>query len=211
MPAEHKTDSEKENALMREDVMALYQHFQGDAFGQLLADPGNWRSLAQGLLRSGDLIAEAHRRSFTDEGTVPNPKSAGRIVVDEWKLVDMQIHLMAAVLYGYAIEVMSKGIVIKQRRLDPATLSCMPANLKTHDIAGLLDTAGVQLDYEEQEIIPFLHECVVWMGRYPVPLEDPVARSKWLEGYALSGTHFADAKATVRRLYHKLCIAWNAA
>jgi hypothetical protein len=205
---EHTPDP---GTLTSAELKALRAFYESDAYAELLGDPMNWLQHAQRLFRSATILSKQFARAFSDDGTIPNPASGGRIVIDHWKLVDIQLHLVAAMLYGYSLELLAKGVLIAMSPLTPAKLNRLPKHLDTHNLERLVEDTKIPLDANEKEILPFLRDCVYWMGRYPVPLSGPVARRKWQERFSSCSTEFREADVISRGLYDKLYNALKAA
>ena len=76
----------------------------------------------------------------------------------------------AMMLMGMALEALLKGCLVAK---NPSLVkSCEIDNkLKTHDLVRLFQDAGITLNQQERNFCTTLTDYVVWLGRYPIPVE----------------------------------------
>ena len=136
-----------------------------------------WAASSLVLIRAADSLWERAvaandlwRRSFkTNAGGTPANDSAP-LSADELRVFeDHGIERVALMLLGFAIENVSKGLIVQA---DPSVVNDEDAQLrlKTHDLVNLAERAGIDLDASEQGHLQVVRDYLVWLGRYPVPL-----------------------------------------
>ena len=96
--------------------------------------------------------------------------------------------LPAIALYGAALENAFKGLMVSK---DPALIGAhkLSEKLKSHKLVELARAAGISLSPDEQYLLKWVSEVVIWKGRYPVPT-DPQAADFFhpLDEVTLEGT-----------------------
>lgn len=75
-------------------------------------------------------------------------------------------------LWGYSIENLLKAIIVKKNSEDDKkVISKLPTVIKSHDLLKLVESAHVSyLSRDYPDILSKLKECIIWYGRYPVPI-----------------------------------------
>jgi len=83
-------------------------------------------------------------------------------------------------LYAFAIENLCKGYLVNQlsneEKKSIRARGKLPGTLKTHDLKELVESIGLKLDLEDEDMVRRLERASVWGGRYPIPIsiERPV-------------------------------------
>jgi hypothetical protein len=77
-------------------------------------------------------------------------------------------------LWAYAIENLIKAFIVKSKSkswTNNGLVTKIPKELKNHDLPKLVKESGLEyLHREYEDIFEKLKECIVWYGRYPIPL-----------------------------------------
>lgn len=81
-------------------------------------------------------------------------------------------------LWAYAIENLLKALIVKSKAkswTNKGLLTKLPKELKSHDLPGLVKKSGLTyLHGEYEDIFEKLKECILWYGRYPIPLSNTI-------------------------------------
>jgi hypothetical protein len=85
--------------------------------------------------------------------------------------------LPAFSLFGAALENLFKGLIVLR---DPAAIGAdrLSGRLHNHNLVVLAKNGGFKLSAEEQHLLEWVSEVVVWKARYPVP-KDIANRNFW--------------------------------
>ncbi len=159
-----------------EEFEALTERQRRKNFVKVATSHGAWRIAAQQLLTSARIICqsigEAEKRELDRDGTHSAGNNCGTIVVGSQEWNDMWIEnssIVAAMLFGMATECLLKGAIVERERLQPDAKGRFKIK-EGHGIARLAKRAGVATSVNEERLLQFLETCVVWKGRYMVPL-----------------------------------------
>src|ERR1700722_11223334 len=126
----------------------------------------DWLRSADSLWQAGDLLFADYRASTDDDGV---PVHAGNIA----------LNTPATLLYGYSMENILKGLLVKKFQLKPNEYKGR-SGWKMHNLTLLFKQTGSDCgDHESQAqyqmLLKTLSAFIVWAGRYPVPFEIPAA------------------------------------
>jgi hypothetical protein len=144
--------------------------------------PLMWKSKAQGLLVAADKIYQAYynadKREMArlDSGNYTNGTPKGQELEDS--LDTMYLFPIFLLLVGYAIENLLKGIIYSKNPdliVETNKNLELNKNLRCHKLTKLYKevakvTELTALDNETEEILIILEQCVIWQGRYSLPL-----------------------------------------
>jgi hypothetical protein len=106
-------------------------------------------------LRRYEKARKAAQKELRDRSVVPI------------KAVEPDI-LPAIALYGAALENALKGLMVSQ---EPTLIGArkLSPKLRSHKLVELERAAGISLSSDEQYLLKWVSEVVIWKGRYPVP------------------------------------------
>jgi len=85
---------------------------------------------------------------------------------------DLSCYQEASMLFGLAIENVLKGlwIIINGKKIKNDTKK-LEMVLKSHDLLKISEEINLELNDEDEKIMQFFTEYVMWKGRYPIPLD----------------------------------------
>lgn len=139
-------------------------------FADVAATPFFWFVQAMDLLSSAHALLEQHEAA--KERYFGPIKGSGRIeLTPEQQEASRFLRLpqVAQMLFGLAVEVLLKGILISRNpelvqgdKLDPQLTG-------NHSLERLFELAAIDLSASEKELVDRLSESIRWAGRYPVP------------------------------------------
>jgi hypothetical protein len=158
-------------------------------FQSRIEDPHAWFIFAEVSFRGAAALWQ-----ISDAGrAISSEVLLGRASLKETKRIGSAVRMSipSLLLAGFGFESLLKGILLRQMyfRGQPMTIvkgkAFLVGSLKSHDLVGLAERAGVPLDAEETRLLERLTTIVTWAGRYPVSVgEDglvPGARRVWSE------------------------------
>lgn len=91
--------------------------------------------------------------------------------------LDAQLHNIAFMLAGFAVENLAKGILISR---DPSLVDeseGIASRLRTHDLQSLVSKCLGSLSRRENVVLEEVATLTRWRGRYPVPLASEAFRN----------------------------------
>jgi hypothetical protein len=139
-------------------VSYLVRTREGDAlFGPWLSDPKTWATSAMMLRVAVHGLAGLWRQD-TDR-----IKAGEQLEECPYALVGTPVMMLA----GMALETLAKGAIAGQCGAE--WKGVLPRELRTHNVAELLERAGIVLSADERELVERLEVLIEWFGRYPVP------------------------------------------
>jgi len=135
-----------------------------------------WAAAGDSLLRSADLLWKRASASMqlwaegfaTDEHGLPIA-TGRRLVGEETEIFgDREVDRSAVLLLGFAIENMSKSILIGRK---PGLVSeeGMYRGPDHHDLVMLVLECGLDLSEKQRASLVALTDYTEWLGRYPIP------------------------------------------
>jgi hypothetical protein len=126
-----------------------------DTYNYLKKNWSSWSTIAEGLIRVAYKL-EIEKNS-------QNSRFVNPLYSD--------IYYM---LIGFALENYYKGAIVQRLLISGETLEADKLDdiLKKHDILGLFKDAGLTTNNElYKSYLDYLTECVLWRGRYPLPIK----------------------------------------
>ena len=115
-------------------------------------EPNYWFNRASDLHASAGAVWYAIHNNENDHITESIGLGAGfDLMASTWP-----VYLM---LCGMSLELALKAVIVSRGGAPKAT----------HDLVLLANQAGVEVPREQEGLLLFLSECVIWAGRYPVP------------------------------------------
>jgi hypothetical protein len=110
-------------------------------------------------------------------------KYAADVLFSRWdanktgrKSEDIDLDRPATLLYGYAMEIAIKALVLKRGCL--AVSGCeKDSALRTHELVRLLRLAEFNCYPEEEMLLQELTQHIIWAGKYPAAFEKQFGRS----------------------------------
>lgn len=181
---EIKRDLENEDLV---DRISLEAVLKAEQFECCALWPLIWKSTAIGLLTAADKIynaySDAEKREMArfDSGNYEEGIQKGQELQDF--LDTMYLFPIFLLLIGYAIENLLKGILYSKypgllEETDKGlklNLKKLNQSLKGHELTLLYNEAAkvtdlAALDTETEDILAILEHCVIWQGRYAIPL-----------------------------------------
>lgn len=135
-----------------------------------LLDPGLWIEMARGLQGAANSMRPTvlvfwRKVELASRNKAMNP------------FPEPPLHILATynVLLGFVIENLLKGLIVKQRYDELASIlktkPNLPELLNGHNLPMLAKRAGLDLSGAEKEFLSRLSTTVLWCGRYPVPIK----------------------------------------
>jgi hypothetical protein len=106
----------------------------------------------------------------------------------------------AAMLAGFAVECLMKGILVQENK---AFDEKNKFTLATHKLAEFASEVGLELDADQRAVLERLQAYIEWGGRYPVPLRAAHIRPKptWGGGLSpISGTWHGNDWIAIRNI-----------
>lgn len=133
-------------------------------FSTKLLNFREWFSTANELIAAAEILAP-HIVAWWDSLT-------------EWSkgqgiFLEHGYHSIFLMLYAFAIENLCKGHLVSrlsfEERESIRASGRLPGELKTHDLRKLVDSIGLKLNLEDEDMLRRLERASVWGGRYPIP------------------------------------------
>ena len=134
-----------------------------------VTSPYNWFAQGAGLLRAAYILWERHKSNFDNIMLRINNKETFSLA----DLVNRHTNRWGSsymLLAGLAIENAVKGLIISQKNVPP-NQGHIPKECQGHDLGQLFITAGLEIEAEEEHLIEYLTEAILWKGRYHTPLK----------------------------------------
>jgi hypothetical protein len=166
------------------DDDAIHELVRRKQFELSAKTPFAWRSIARRLKHAADrlydlyhdaslriinrVLDEVRRENQASPSRAIGPKElTGQELVDAW---DGELIGVYWLLMGYSIENLLKGILMAKHPGYFMTDEKMKG-INTHDLPSLCDCCGIVISSAERTLLGKLQVYIVWMGKYPVPLE----------------------------------------
>lgn len=155
---------------------------------QYLQEPHHWRDKAVSLRAMANALygkALPDLRLYEKARKVALKALKHRRVVTV-KAVEPDI-LPAIALYGAALENAFKALMVSK---NPALIGAhkLSGKLKSHNLVELARAAGISLSPDEQYLLKWVSEVVIWKARYPVPTYPQAHLFHALDQATLEGT-----------------------
>lgn len=146
--------------------------------------PHVWRYKAENLKHAASRLMQISQkagRAMARRKKKALARVAGQPVTQEEALLiyDKNAEATAMTLEALAFENLLKGILVAS--MEPANVtigSRLPSALKGHNLSSLAKKAGLPLTTDEVSILDALTECILWKGRYMIPLNFEDYRTK---------------------------------
>lgn len=171
-------------------------------FAESLTNTNDWLESAKSIRLAVEPIAQslavAWRSVFFSGIGEPDPNTR---MPEEIKL-----HSVLLMLSSYAAENYLKARIVTVKCWTPENIGKkMPSDLRSHNITGLVQSAGAMLNDEEADLADRLSIYAVWAGRYPAPLyrEDLKPQqvgSKQIRATFFRGSDVAVAQCLLQKL-----------
>lgn len=173
-------------------------------FEHATSRPVAWWLTADRLKVCADLLWETYRRTL-HERREGQPHTDHRASSPPGEVLPIEYALPAMMLYGFSIECLTKGVLIRQKAalLRPRKAPKWPTT-DPHDIERLCRATGVSLSAAEGELLSRPRDFVRWRGRYPMPFRvDELFPRDAVPG---GGTPFvmSNDRTLIDRLYERL-------
>jgi len=147
------------------------EEWESKSYSDDLLDPGLWIEMAKGLQSAANSLRPTvlifwRKVELASQNKAMNP------------FPEPPLHFLATynLLLGFVIENLLKGLIVKQKYDELASLlktkPNLPGLLNGHNLPRLAEQAKlVDLTAVEKELLHRLSKTVLWCGRYPVPIK----------------------------------------
>jgi hypothetical protein len=178
-------------------------------FADVASTPFFWFVQARDLLSAAHVLLEQHEVA-KERYWGPMPGKSGRVKLtpDQQEASRfLGLPQIAQMLFGLALEVLLKGLLIARKPELVQGDQLTPALTGNHSLGALLDLAAITLTGEERELADRLSESIRWAGRYPVPKKE--AQRQFIQrpngAFMFPGTMLPDDPAAILALWNRIC------
>jgi hypothetical protein len=120
-------------------------------------NPEAWGETADTLWAAANVLLRAQEENRNLGGGCPEP---------EYEHLDSP----ATLLYGFALENLIKGYLIKKHNSFDNALKAAQGIWKGHNVSVLAAKTGIPLTETQQIQLKSIDAFIIWAGRYPIPL-----------------------------------------
>ena len=122
----------------------------------------------QRIQREMRQMVQSTKNALTAENDIGSGRYLeGQELQDEWDVMLVDVYRL---LIGYAVENLLKAILMVTHP-EYFMESGKMKHLNSHNLASLCKRCGIEISKEERDILDKLTRYIVWLGKYPVPLD----------------------------------------
>ena len=172
---------------------AFWVAFGKSQFETILKMPSAWIMKGDNLLHAAEALFKISWRAklkvdndIADRGTHSLSKREMLI------MSDYNLYMESGFLFGLSIENYLKAIWLQKNSDNIKSIDKIPQEITIHDLCLLCSKTDVVLTKNEKKLFGLLSDCIIWYGRYPVPISRDSNATFWKRQSTLLNAMFSE-------------------